>query len=101
MIRWTRTVNIAVAKNQEVIQWAFELKEYLNSVIEQKGDTKIFIEPFGEPGKICWMADFENLADLESTAKILASDPGYQERLKALEGLILPGTIDKVFRAIG
>ncbi len=100
MIRWTRTARVAQGKGQEANQWAKETREYTKAKFEGGADVKIFLEILGDYGVICWMADFESLAVLELAGQVLDSDTGYQERLQAASSLLLPGTVDKVYRSV-
>ncbi|MCB2170699.1 MAG: hypothetical protein KQI78_23805 [Deltaproteobacteria bacterium] len=100
MIRWTRKAHIAPGKLQEAIQWAKETKEYTKNKFEGGADVKIFLEAFGEVEVICWMADFNNMAEVELAGKVLMEDAGYMERLKTVAELLLPGTVDKVYSSV-
>jgi hypothetical protein len=100
MIRWTRTAKIAQGKLQETIQWAKDLREYTNTKFEGGANVKIYLQSYGELGVICWMVDFENMAELELAGQVLDADEGYQERLKAASELLLPGAFDKVYSSI-
>lgn len=97
MIRWTRRAQITPGKYQEAIQWAQETREYTKNKFEGGAEVKIFTEMFGDVGVICWMVDFNSLAEVELAGQVLEQDAGYMERLKTAAELLLPGTVDKVY----
>jgi hypothetical protein len=100
MIRWTRRAHIAPGKYQKAIQWAQETREYTKDKFEGGADVKIFTEMFGDVGVICWMVDFNNLAEVELAGQVLEQDAGYTERLQTVAELLQPGVVDKVYSSV-
>ena len=99
MIRWVRKAKIIPGKYLDALQWAKDTRTYTQEKFEG-GEVNIYMESFGDVGTMCWMVDFNNMAELELAGQVLDQDDGYQERLKSAAELFMPGTVDKVYSTI-
>lgn len=95
MIRLQRTARISRGKVEAASQFAKEVAEYLKSKYPQVLAIGAYTELFGYVNTIHWFSDYESLSTLGNVHTQLASDKGYQDRLRksAEEGLLIEGSI--------
>lgn len=86
---WMREAYIKDGKMMEAIQFAKEITEYDNKLIN--GKTRVYIEVFGDLGKIYWVAENVDLATMESNNRKLMADPGHRALLGKAVGLFIEG----------
>jgi hypothetical protein len=99
MIRWTRSARIVPGKFMEAIQWAKEVAEFISK--KYGVQTTVYIDSFGEYGKIRWFADHADLATLEKFGKQFLADPEYWQIISRGPDLLVPDSIfDTVMSAI-
>ncbi|MGD0662864.1 MAG: DUF6039 family protein [Syntrophorhabdales bacterium] len=79
MVRWTRSGRIAPGKDQQAIQWAKEITEYINK--KYSGHLSVYMDCFGELGTVRWFEDFENLAAVEKRMQQVMADQEYWQRV--------------------
>jgi hypothetical protein len=97
MIRWTRSAEIAPGKIIDAIQWGKEIAEFVNK--KHGAQSMVYIDIFGEYGKIRWFWDCEDLATLEKVANKINVDPEYLKILNRGTALLVSGSVwDTVMR---
>jgi len=89
MIRWMREARIASGKYIPATTWSKEIAEYDNKLVN--GKTRVYIEVFGDLGKIYWVAENVDLATMESNNRKLMADPGHRALLGKAVGLFIEG----------
>ena len=99
MVRWTRSAQIASGKFPQASQWAKEIAEFSNK--KYKTQTSVYMDSFGEYGKIRWFCDFADLAALEKVGGQLMADQEYLQKLIQGTDLFIHGSIfDTVMHSI-
>ncbi len=100
MIRWTRSLRIASAKNfPQATQWAKEIAEFVSK--KYKIQVSVYMDSFGEIGTIRWFCDYEDLATMEKVTKQMNTDQEYwQKVIQASDFIVQSSVHDTVMRAI-
>jgi len=100
MIRWQRSIRTARGRNNEAIQWAKEVTDYVNS--KQPGyKVQAFSLRFGELGTLVWQADADDLAALDKFQQAIGADQGYWDLVKKSTELFIEGSLhDTVFETL-
>jgi hypothetical protein len=100
MIRWTRSVRISSGKDlPRAMQWAKEIAEFVNK--KHKIQVSVYVDSFGELGRIRWFCDYEDLAALEKVGNRLNTDQEYWQRVSQASEFIMQGSAyDTVMQAI-
>src|SRR5512139_802357 len=92
MIRWTRSLRIASAKQTpQAIQWAKEIAELVNK--KCKIQVGVYMDSFGEIGTLRWFCDYEDLAALERVGKQLNTDKEYWQKVAQGSDFIAQGSV--------
>ena len=88
---WMREAYVKDGKMMEAIQFAKEIAEYDNKLVN--GKTRVYMEIFGDVGKIYWVAENVDLATMQSINRKLMADPGHLAILGKAAGLFIEGRI--------
>ncbi len=97
MITFRRTVSVAPGMFSAAIAFANEIKAQVKA--SAGVDLQIAMPVGGNPNRIAWMSNHENLAQFEASSQKLLSDQKYQELLKKTVGIIVPDTtVDEIWR---
>ena len=100
MIRWQRSIRTARGRNNEAIQWAKEVTDYVNS-IQPKHKAQAFSLRFGDLGTLVWQADFDDLAALDKFQQAIGADQGYWDLVTKSTELFIEGTVhDTVYETL-
>ena len=86
---WMREAYVKDGKMMEAIQFAKEIAEYDNKLVN--GKTRVYMEIFGDVGKIYWVAENVDLATMQSINRKLMADPGHLAILGKAVGLFIEG----------
>ncbi len=98
MIRFVRMAKVEAGKAQEALAWAKEVAEHYHTSFGIP--VQVFVEVFGEPGTLCWMADTEDVATLERNWDLWREKPGFLELNQRGGGLLVAGSMrDRLLRA--
>ncbi len=92
MVRFQRSGRVSGGNFPEALKFSKEIVEYINDSAARKNAFQVYMERFGNVGTIYFVADFENLAALESTQNKLLSDPEYWTILKRGITLFIDGS---------
>lgn len=100
MIRWQRSIRTARGRNNEAIQWAKEVSDYVNKK-QPNYKVQAFSLRFGELGTLVWQTDFDDLAALDKYQQVISADQGYWDLVKKSTELFIEGTVhDTVFETL-
>lgn len=84
------TAVAAPGKQGDAMAWGIEMADYASGV---SGNAVTFgVRQFAEAGQIGWIMGYGDAGAIDASQAALSSDAGYQERLAAGAGLIIPGT---------
>ena len=87
-----REALIKGGKTREAIQFAKEIMEYDRNLLpNSKG--RVYMEMFGDYGKIYWIIENKDLATIQSNARKLRTDPGRRAVLQKAAGLFIEGSV--------
>lgn len=92
MVRFQRAVRISRGKVPEALKHSHELIEYINTKTPRPTKFQLFMERFGAPGTIYFVADYESLAGLESHQRELLSDEEYWAIVRRGADLFIDGS---------
>lgn len=92
MVRWIRSAQIARGKNVDAMQWSREATAYVNKKFPEAG-IRAYQGLFGPVGRLVWMSDSENLADLEKISTAIGSDEGYLAFVAKSSDLFVEGSM--------
>ncbi|UVO34685.1 hypothetical protein KUL72_24870 [Bradyrhizobium arachidis] len=99
MIAFRRTASIAPGMFSSAMAFANEIKVQVK--VTTGIDLQIALPIGGNPSRVSWLANYENLAQLDAMSVKLLSDPKYQELIKKAAGIIVPETtVDEIWRTI-
>jgi hypothetical protein len=90
MVRWTRSGRVARGKEQQAMQWAKQMVEWVN--IKYGSQLSVYVDCFGEYGTIRWFRDYESLADLEKRMERLMGDQEYWQHVGRSTELFIEGS---------
>jgi hypothetical protein len=101
VIKFIRSVQFKGGAQQEVVQWAKDIADYVNRAVRPAGPFQVFVEVFGATGTVHWIADFQDLATLERSINQLGEDHEYLALVRADIEKVVPGSLrDKVLRSV-
>ena len=64
-------------------------------------DVKIAVPVGGNPSRIAWIANYENLAQFEAAGLKLLADQKYMELTNKAAGILVPNTLhDEIWRTL-
>jgi hypothetical protein len=99
MIRFTRSAQLNPAKFMEAITWAKEVAEFMNK--KYGIQMTVYINNFGEYGKIHWISDYNDLAAMEKFGKQFLADPEYWTKISRGSDLLMRGSVfDTVMQSL-
>ena len=99
MIRFTRSARIVHGKFPQAIQWAKEITEFANK--KYKIQMNVYMDTFGEYGRIRWFADYADLSAFEKVMNQVMADQEYWQKVAQASDFIMQGSVnDIVMRAI-
>jgi len=87
-----REAKVKGGKMREAVQFAKEIAEYDNNVLPNS-KSRVYMEVFGEGGKIYWVVQKVDLATIQSNQKKLRADPGRRAILMKAAGLFIEGSL--------
>ena len=93
MITFTRTASCPADKFPALMAFAREIAGYVKSKVGV--DLKVQVPPTGgNPFRVRWVAQYDNLAALEQILQKLLSDPKYMELAgkASAQGITIPGS---------
>jgi hypothetical protein len=100
-ILFMREACVKDGKFREAMQFAKEVRDYINNKFPDS-NLRVYVEIFGEMGKIYWVSEEKDLATLERGNGQLMADPGYHAILQKAVGLFIEGsgreTLMRLFR---
>lgn len=92
MIRHQRSGRAKVGKAWEVIQFAKEIADFINTKYAPTS-VKVYSELFGDLNVIYWQTDYDDLATLEEFHTRLTADPDYQAIVSKGSDIFIEGTL--------
>ena len=90
MVRFQRIARFKAAKARDAVKWAREIAGYVSARYPDS-PVQVFTERYGTVGVIHWMADFPDVATMDSVLTGLLEDEGYQDYLFRADDLLLEG----------
>jgi hypothetical protein len=100
MILFARTASIAPGKNAEAMTFAQEICGYVKEVVGV--DVALYTPIGGNPLRIGWLADYDNLQALDDAFEKLAGDSGYNDRIQEAGSLFIAGSLeDTIWKSVG
>lgn len=99
MISFHRTASIAQGKVASAHAFAHKISAFIK---KQTGvELRISIPVGGNPNRIRWSSDYENLAALEAQQGKLFADPKYMDMVAKGAENFIPGSInDEIWRGV-
>lgn len=99
-VRFQRTGLIASGKAAEAAQFAVKVTKYINDNYSETRVT-VYMEAFGDLGRVHWFADYKDLATLQVVTEKLQVDQGYNALVATATGLFVEGSMhDKLYSKI-
>ena len=99
MIRFIRVASIAPGKITEALAFAHEVAASFEKHTGMK--LQIMVPVGGNPQRIAWRAEYENLGALENVQAKLLTDAKYQELIARGSGYFIAGSLfDSIWRTI-
>jgi hypothetical protein len=99
MIRFQRSAQTRKLM-PEAVPWAKQVAEYINSKYTE-GKLEVFTQRFGPVSTMYWIADFKDLAALDSwQSKIIADGDYWKTIANAFDVLIEATIVDTVMTAV-
>jgi hypothetical protein len=100
MIRHQRSGQAKVGKHLEVIQFAKEVADYVNTKYAPVS-VQVYSELFGVLNTIYWHTDYNDLASLEDLNAQLIADPGYLAIVSKASDIFIDGSLhDTLMRSV-
>jgi NIPSNAP len=97
MITLIRSTTMMPGKNPEAREWASEIGGVVSRITGNQ--VRVGMRIGGNVSEICWIVQFESLAQLEEQMTKWVSNAEFQAVAKRAEGLIRPGsTNDQIFQ---
>jgi hypothetical protein len=93
MITAVHTAQSMPGKNAQAIAFANDLAAYLKS--KHGLNLTIKMQVGGSIGRICWLCDFESLAEYEQIWNKIHSDKGYHKLVEKASGILTAGHGDE------
>ena len=99
MITFYRSASIAPGKNSSTFAFAHEIASYIK---DKTGVTvKVAVPVGGNPNRIAWSVQYENLGALEAQQIKLMADAKYMEIVaKSADNFIAGSVRDEIWRSI-
>jgi len=91
MIRFQRSMQLKRGKHG--MRWAKELTDYINTAYG-KPSFQLLKLRFGNVSTVYWIADFKDLASLETWQQKIGADAGYRELVKKSIDIVVNGSIE-------
>jgi hypothetical protein len=91
MIRFQRSMQLKRGKHG--MRWAKELTDYINTA-HGKPSFQLLKSRFGNVSTVYWIADFKDLASLETWQQKIGADAGYRELVKKSIDIVVNGSIE-------
>ena len=99
MIAFYRSVTIDSGKQVSAMAFAHEIAAYVRD--KHGVDIRIGVPIGGNPNRVGWSAQYENLAALEASQTKMLSDPKYLELVAKGQQNFIPGTAyDEIWRIL-
>ena len=99
MIAFSRVASIAPGQTASALNLAKEVAAYAKSAVGV--DIKISMPIGGNPNRIRWATQYENLAALEVVANKLLNDAKYMELIGKTKDVVIPGSVfDEIWREL-
>ena len=99
MITLTRSATIAPGMLSPAMAFANEIGKQFTATTGI--DLKIAVPVGGNPSRIAWIANYENLAQFEAAGLKLLADQKYLELTKKAVGILVPNTLhDEIWRTL-
>jgi hypothetical protein len=99
MITWYRTADVALGRFSKALAFAHEVAAYVKK--KTGVELGVGVPIGGNPNRIGWSAQYENLAALEATMAKLMSDPKYLEMVaKGADNFIAGSAFDAMWRKV-
>jgi hypothetical protein len=99
MIRFQRSAQTRKL-TPEVVPWAKQVAEYINSKYPE-GKLEVFTQRFGLVNTVYWIADFNDLAALDSWQSKIIADADYWKTIaNAFDVLIEATIVDTVMASV-
>ena len=100
MIRYQRSGRAKVGKAWEVIQFAKEIADFVNTKYAP-ASVQVYSELFGELNTIYWHTDYDDLAALEEIHAKLIADPEYQAIVDKGSDIFIEGSLhDNLMKSV-
>ena len=97
MITLTRSATVMPGMLAPAMAFANEISKQVTATTGT--DLKIAVPVGGNPSRIAWIANYENLAQYESAGLKLLADEKYLELTKKAAGILVPNTLhDEIWR---
>jgi hypothetical protein len=99
MIAFYRSASIAQGKMGSAIAFAKEISAYIKN--KNKTEILVALPVGGNPNRIGWSTQYENLGDMESKLNQLMADPKYMEMVaKGSDNFIAGSVRDEIWRTV-
>jgi|SRR5687767_11214126 hypothetical protein len=97
MITFIRSVNCQPARFGEGVTWAKKLAGIVGRATGR--EVAVASSVGGDPNTICWIAQFENLGELEEAIAKYSADDEFLSVVTRSARLVIPGTTrDQIWR---
>ena len=99
MITLTRSATVVPGMFSPAMAFANEISKQFTATTGI--DVKIAVPVGGNPSRIAWIANYENLAQFEAAGLKLLADQKYMELTKKAAGILVPNILhDKIWRTL-
>lgn len=99
MIRFVRTSSIMPGKFADALAFAKQVAEYIGKNAGVRIDVMLPVG--GNPQRVAWRAEYENLGAMEASQARLLADPKYMELVtKGATNFIAGSTNDVIWRTV-
>ena len=99
MISITRTANIAPGKTGEAVAFGHQVAKYFKE--KYATPLEVLLPVGGNPARIAWHAQYDNLAQWETLSAKMLADKDYMELVSKHAATFLPGSVsDHIWRSV-
>lgn len=99
MIRFVRTSSIMPGKFADALAFAKQVAEYIGKNAGVR--IEVMLPVGGNPQRVAWRAEYENLGAMEASQAGLLADPRYMELVtKGATNFIAGSTNDVIWRTV-
>jgi hypothetical protein len=91
MIRYQRSMQLK--RGRHALRWAKELTDYMNTSLGGPA-LELFRSRFSNVSTLYWIADFKDLAALQTWQRKVGTDPGYRELTNRSLDIVVDGSIN-------